>query len=183
MYRGHEIPRRLSQSVLPDVCGVPEVAAGGQSPELLQPELCCRFYCIRNCCRSYRRGPCPYRLGSEFSCHPSFLCLIVEMVLLGPLLVPSRVVLVFSLRPQGVPSRTCIVRVFLPSQLDTAGTGKNCCSRKSVHGSAAAGISAAGSAASGSAAGPTVPVLVQTNIGKWGHLFCTWLVSSCCHHC
>ena len=41
LYRGREISRRLIQSVSLDVCGVPEVAAGGQFPELLQPELCC----------------------------------------------------------------------------------------------------------------------------------------------
>ena len=75
------------------------------------------------------------------------ISLIVEMVLLGLLLVPSRVVFVFSLRPLGVPLRTCIVRVFLPSQLDTGETCRNCRSRKSVAGPAAAGISAAGPAA------------------------------------
>ena len=62
LYRGREISRRLIQSVFLDVCGVPEVAAGGQFPELLQPELCCRNYCIRNCWRSYLPGLSPYRL-------------------------------------------------------------------------------------------------------------------------
>ena len=29
------------------------------SPELLQPEKCRRFCCIRKCCRSYSPSPCP----------------------------------------------------------------------------------------------------------------------------
>ena len=112
-------------------------AAGTVLPVLLHPELL----------PVQPRRPCPYRLGGEFSCHSSFLYSVVGMVLLGSLLVPSRVVLVFSLLPQGVPSRTCIVRVSLPSQPDMVRTCRNCCSRRSIHGSAAAGVSAAGPAA------------------------------------
>ena len=113
-------------------------AAGTVLPVLLHPELLPVL--------PSQAVPLPFWGVSSPAIRAS-ISLIVEMVLLGLLLVPSRVVFVFSLRPLGVPLRTCIVRVFLPSQLDTVETCKNCCSRKSVHGSAAAGISAAGSAA------------------------------------
>ena len=72
LYRGYEIPRRLSWSALPDVCGVPEVL----------PEVSSRNCCSRNCAAGSAAsgtaagptvaGRAPTVLGSEFSCHPSF---------------------------------------------------------------------------------------------------------------
>ena len=79
-------------------------------------------------------------LGSEFSrVLAEYLPASVELALLDPLLLPPPKLVgrCYLTATQGVTWLTCIIRVLLPSQLDTAGPG------------GAAGVSSPGSAVSG----------------------------------
>ena len=111
------------------------------SPELLHPESAAGPAASGSAAGPAVPGLLPLPLlGSEFSrILAEYLPASVELALLDPLLLPppKLVERCYLTATQGVTWLTCIIRVLLPSQLDTAGPG------------GAAGVSSPGSAASG----------------------------------
>ena len=98
------------------------------SPELLHPESAAGPAASGSAAGPTVTGLLPLPLlGSEFSrVLAEYLPASVELALLDPLLLPppKLVERCYLTATQGVTWLTCIIRVFLTSQLDTAGAGR-----------------------------------------------------------